>query len=290
MCGDRQLVDVAHDRHDQPALGVDGDPEIHVILVNDFAPFHVERGVEQRILLEGQGDRLHHEDERGELDVRAGVVGDAPFANSLEFGDVGVVEIRQMRNREGRADHVGRDRLAHLGERLAADRPPGVAILRLGESAGGRRGVAGRMADGRDHVLAEDPPVGPRAARRGRVPRRVREPSGARRDRPARRGPPPGRQPLQDPARPSTERPATGSARRSGRCHAWPPMARRSARGPRQDGAWPESARAWPALWRAAAWRLGLRGRRACSQRVCLQQACSLQACSQAVCLPVRAA
>src|SRR5712691_2125871 len=48
---DRNLDDVlrvgiAHDRHEQPAIGVDGDPDIHVFLEDDFFGSEIDRRVD----------------------------------------------------------------------------------------------------------------------------------------------------------------------------------------------------------------------------------------------------
>ena len=89
----RHAIDVAQHGNHQAARRVDGDAQIDIVLVDDLAGFHVERSVQRRMLLERQRDGFHHEHQRRELDVRAGVVGDASFANPLQLGDVGVVEI-----------------------------------------------------------------------------------------------------------------------------------------------------------------------------------------------------
>ena len=110
------------------------------------------------MLLQGLGHGFHHEHHRRQLDVRAGIVGHARLADPLQLGDVGVVEIGEMRDGERRADHVGRDGLADFRHRLAADRAPSVALARRGRRRAGRR--AGGVADRGDHILARDPPLG----------------------------------------------------------------------------------------------------------------------------------
>ena len=92
-------VDVAHDRHDQAALGVDGHADVDVLLVDDLLVLHVDRGVHQRMQLERLGHGLHHEGHHRELDFGADVVGQPALANPLQLGDVGVVEIGDVRNR-----------------------------------------------------------------------------------------------------------------------------------------------------------------------------------------------
>ena len=46
---DRQTIGLTQDRHDQAALGVHGDADVDVLLVDDLVVVEIERGVEQRL-------------------------------------------------------------------------------------------------------------------------------------------------------------------------------------------------------------------------------------------------
>ena len=84
------------------------------------------------MLLQGQGNRFQHKSERGQLDAGAGIGGGTFFAKAFELGDVGIVEIGEMRNRGCRADHVGRNRFADFAHGLAADDAVIVALVLAG--------------------------------------------------------------------------------------------------------------------------------------------------------------
>ena len=45
-------IGVAEHRHDQAALGVDGDADVHVLLVDDLVALVADRGVDDRVVLE----------------------------------------------------------------------------------------------------------------------------------------------------------------------------------------------------------------------------------------------
>ena len=115
-------------------------PMLHVLLVDDLVVFHVDRSVDQRMQLERLGDGLHHEGHHRQLDVGADVIGQAPLANPLQLGDVGVVEIRDVRNRRCRAGHVDRDRLANGRASACGESAPQVSRSSMPSGSGACRG------------------------------------------------------------------------------------------------------------------------------------------------------
>ena len=58
------------DRHEQPAIGVDGDADVHVLLVDDLVGGQIDRRVELRKHLERRRHDLHRD--RGDRQVAAG--------------------------------------------------------------------------------------------------------------------------------------------------------------------------------------------------------------------------
>ena len=63
--GDRELVGVAHHRHDEALVGADGDADVVVVLVDDVAA--VDLGVDGRDLLQRLDAGLHEEAHEAEL-------------------------------------------------------------------------------------------------------------------------------------------------------------------------------------------------------------------------------
>ena len=61
---DALAIGIAQHGHDQAALGVDGDADVDVLLVDDLVVLHVDRGVEHRVPLERRGDGLDEERHR----------------------------------------------------------------------------------------------------------------------------------------------------------------------------------------------------------------------------------
>ena len=69
--GDVLLVGVADHRHEQTAIGVDGDADVHVFLVDDLAALGVDRRVELRELADRRRQDAHQH--RGDREVAAGL-------------------------------------------------------------------------------------------------------------------------------------------------------------------------------------------------------------------------
>ena len=65
--GDRQLVGVAQDRHDQAARAADGDADVEVAVIDDVVA--VDRRVDHRELLQRVHRRLDEEAHEAELDA-----------------------------------------------------------------------------------------------------------------------------------------------------------------------------------------------------------------------------
>ena len=146
--GDALRVDVADDRHEQAAIGVDGDADVRVLLVDQLPAARVDRRVELRELLQRGGDDLHRDGRdrqlaAGALDLRSPLL-----PQLLEAGDVGLVVLRDVRDRRPRVREV-------LGG-LAADVAPSAAARPRPTCA--KSGSAGDGAAAPDDGGAAPPP------------------------------------------------------------------------------------------------------------------------------------
>ena len=120
---------------------------------------HVDRGVDDRVPLEGRGGRLDHERHRRELDAAVVVVAFAFVPHVLEFGDVDIVEIRELRDRRVRLDHVAGDGLPHPRHLLEPHAAVVVGVGRAGRRDAARscgRHLLVRFADVGLHVFDRD--------------------------------------------------------------------------------------------------------------------------------------
>ena len=147
---------------------------------------HVERGVDRAVLLERQGHRLHHERHARKLDLLLLVVGGAFLSPLLQFGDVGVVEVGELRDRLHRLDHVGRDRLANPRKLFALDRPVAdrarSPLRRAGRACAPDRFACRTAAITSSRVMRPPPPLPLTRARStpsSRASRRTSGPAGA---------------------------------------------------------------------------------------------------------------
>ena len=170
---DRELVDVAHDRDDEPVVDRDRDAHVDAPLGEDARVGPV--GVERRVALERLDRRLDHERHVAERDALALLVlALGLLARPHEPRGVHLHVDPGLRDRQ-RTGHLGRDALAHLGHRQEdfvgavgeRDRRAG-----RGRGRGARRGGhdrdRGRAAgpdrlDHREHVVAGDPVATARA-------------------------------------------------------------------------------------------------------------------------------
>ena len=71
QAADVQVTRVVDDRHHQPPLGVDRDPEVLGVVVGDLVP--VDHRVELRVHLQGLDGGEREEREEGQLDALAGL-------------------------------------------------------------------------------------------------------------------------------------------------------------------------------------------------------------------------
>ena len=72
--GNGQPVGVAERRHDQAAVGIDGDAQVDVVLVDDPLVLHVDRGVDHGVVAQRHGDGLDHKRQRSQLDAAGCVI------------------------------------------------------------------------------------------------------------------------------------------------------------------------------------------------------------------------
>ena len=124
--------------------------------------------------LQRRGDRLDQKRHRRELDAAGGVVVLALLAHVFELGDVGVVEVRELRDRRVREDHVAGDGLPHPRHLLDADHAVIVGVGLAGRRDAARRAgghLFVRLADERLHIVGRDAAAVARwAARRRSTP------------------------------------------------------------------------------------------------------------------------
>ena len=101
------LVDVADDRHQQAAIGVDGDADVDVLLEDHRLAGHVDRRVDLRERLERRGGDLERHRRHRQLALRLRLEALAELlAQRLEIGDVGLLVLRDVRHGGPRVDHV----------------------------------------------------------------------------------------------------------------------------------------------------------------------------------------
>ena len=144
--GDVLLVDVLDDRHQQATLGVGRHTHVNVSLVDDLVSLEIERGVELRILLHGCGQHLDQHRGDGEVAARVGYLLAVLPAQRFHRGDVGLVELRDVRHRTPRVAKVLRRLAPDVGHRLPLDLAPPreVGQRHGGGHAAGRCRAAGR--------------------------------------------------------------------------------------------------------------------------------------------------
>ena len=102
----RLPIAVPQNWHHQPTRGVNRQTDVDVILVDQFALFHVNRSIHHRVLPQRQADRLHDKGQGRELDVCLGVLSSAFFPQTFQLGDICVVEIGEVGNGRDTADRI----------------------------------------------------------------------------------------------------------------------------------------------------------------------------------------
>ena len=117
---DALLVDVLDDRHDQTVRRVGGEADVPVVLEDQVLA--VERAVHRRVLLQRRDHRLHDEGQRRHLDAALGVLLVDVRAELLELGDVGLVELSDVRDHHPVARQTRARQLLDARERLGLDR------------------------------------------------------------------------------------------------------------------------------------------------------------------------
>ena len=151
-------VGVADHRHQETAVGVDGDADGAVALVDHRGARQVDAGVELRKHLQGGGQHLDQDGGHGEL--AAGRLGArrVALAQLLQLGDVRLVELGDRRDGLPGRGQMGRGGAAHGVHRLFLDRSP---LRKIGQWRGRRvRGRGGgrlqQPLGGRLDVVEQD--------------------------------------------------------------------------------------------------------------------------------------
>ena len=116
------LAMASHHRHHQPAGRVDGHAHVVVLLDDDVLARLVERRIEHRELPQRRDAGLDHEGKHRQLEPLLLGLGGLRLAESLEVRDVGLVELRDVRNRDPVAVQVGTRQLLDARKRLALHR------------------------------------------------------------------------------------------------------------------------------------------------------------------------
>ncbi len=223
-----QLLDALDIGHQQADPAVHRHADVAVRLVVDFADRVVDPAVEDRMGLERQRQRLHHQ--RHQRESRAGRLGLRlePLTQRQQLGDIDLVAVAEMRDRRRRLDHALGHHRAHAANRLDPQciRAGFGRVLRRR-----RRALADAALLEGQHILLEHPAMLAGAGNRGqRDPEFAHQPShrGARRNAPMRTGAGFGQSPSAERAR-HQPRPRPGAPARS-------PPARSATRRPAQSG------------------------------------------------------
>ena len=137
------LVDVADNRHDQPALGVDRRPHVDVALEDQFAADDIDAGVHAGVGLECPCHDLQQHDREREVAAGLGGARLEALAHGLELRHVRRGVQRDVRDLRPRVRHVARDRATEARERLALDRPPLAEVRERWRRRNARRGLRG---------------------------------------------------------------------------------------------------------------------------------------------------
>jgi len=120
---DALAIDVAHDRHDEPLVRVDGDAEMEIVLHEQSIALGRERRAQRRMLAQRDHDGLHHEQQRRELDALRARLILAVATEALELRDVGFVVLGDVGDvLPGALERRARD-LLDPRERLLVDGP-----------------------------------------------------------------------------------------------------------------------------------------------------------------------
>src|SRR5882724_611937 len=115
-------IGVAHHRDDQAAGRVDRHADVEVFLDDDVLARFIERGVELRVLAQRRHTRLDHEGEHRELEALLLRLGGLRLAEGFEIRDVGVIALRDVRDRDPVAVQIRPRQLLDARERLRLDR------------------------------------------------------------------------------------------------------------------------------------------------------------------------
>ncbi len=139
---------VLHHRHHESAGRVGGESHVDEPAHDEIGAVGIERRIEARELLQRLDAGPHDEGERRQLDAGRVCLVLQARAQLLEIGDIGLVELRDVRNVDpGRLQARTRD-LLDAGERLRLDR----SVLRVvdhgnrGQRRAGTRGGCARRS------------------------------------------------------------------------------------------------------------------------------------------------
>ena len=141
-------VGVADHRHDESVRRVGREADVQVLLEHQLARLRVERGAEVRKLLQRLHAGAHDEGERRELDAARRRLVLERGARRLELGDVGLVELRDVRHVDPAACSRGPEIFWMRVERSPLDRAERREIdgrHARQRRTGGRRGAAGEQ-------------------------------------------------------------------------------------------------------------------------------------------------
>ena len=164
-----QVAGVVDHRHEQPAVGVDGDAQVLGVVVGDRLGVHVDRRVDHRVGLERLDGGHREERQEGQLDALAGL--EVLLGRLAQPGDLGDVDLDhggELGRGLQRLDHPGGDDLPHPRHRLdlaaLGGRGGAAAWLRrrrrsrrLGRGRGSGCGLAVLLGGGQHVGLADAP-------------------------------------------------------------------------------------------------------------------------------------
>ena len=161
---DALAIHVAHDGNNQAVRRVHRDPQVDVALQDQRFPVRGERRVHLRELGQRRRDRLHQEGQQGEPNAAFARLLEVSPAKRLQFRDVGLVVLGDVRHVEPAPMEACRRQFADAAQGLGLDRAELREVdLRDRRNAGARspRPAAGHhlLHEALD-VLAQNPPLG----------------------------------------------------------------------------------------------------------------------------------
>ena len=115
------FIDIADHRYHQAIRRIAGKADMEVLLQEQVFSVGGKRCVEGRVGTQGVDHRFHQESQQRQLDAALGGFVEHGFAEVFQVGDVGFVELRDVRRADPVAVQVGAGKLLDARQRLPFD-------------------------------------------------------------------------------------------------------------------------------------------------------------------------